>query len=143
MFKSQAHDLSFGATGENFVLPIINNFFNDTAIPFEDIYSTQDFHSCKNVYELKSRKVKHDMYSTAIIGCNKAVLKPQDKGKDLYFIFNYLDGVFYIRYDEELFKTFNKKSFCRHARSDYADRASDVWEIPREKLIKIELNKYQ
>lgn len=137
MFKTQANDLSFGITAEQQILPRLNNFFQDTAVPYEEVYSTADFHSCKNVYELKSRRIKHDTYSTAIIGCNKAVLKPADKGKDLYFVFNYTDGLYYIRYCDEVFNTFNKKSFCRHARSDYADRANDVFEIPIEKLIKI------
>jgi len=135
---SQANDLKFGAKGEREVLPLINHFFKDDAIPFEDTYSTQDFHSCFNVYELKSRKIKHDAYPTAIIGCNKAVLKPEDKGKDLFFLFNYTDGLYYIKYNEEVFNTFNRRSFCRNARSDFHDRASDVYDIPITHLLKIE-----
>jgi len=135
---SQANDLKFGAKGERDVLPLINHFFKDTAVAFEEIYSTQDFFSQKSVYELKSRKIKHDAYKTAIIGVNKAILKPADKGKTLYFLFNYIDGLYYIQYDKTIFNTFNKKSFCRFARSDYVDRASDVFEIPINLLIKIE-----
>jgi hypothetical protein len=135
---SQANDLIFGAKGERDVLPLINHFFKDDAIPFEDTYSTQDFHSCFAVYELKSRKIKHDAYPTAIIGCNKAVLKPEDKGKDLFFLFNYTDGLYYIKYNEEVFKTFNRRSFCRNARFDFHDRASDVYDIPITHLLKIE-----
>jgi hypothetical protein len=137
MFKSQASDLSFGATGEHFVLPLINQFFNDQAVAYEEMYSTQDYHSCSKVYELKSRRIKHDAYSTAIIGCNKAVLNPADKGKDLYFLFNYTDGLYFIKYEPAIFATFNKRSFCRHSRSDYTDRASDVFDIPVERLTKI------
>ena len=95
---SQANDLKFGNINEKDVLPRINRFFKDTAVAFEEMYSTQDYHSHQNIYELKSRRIKHDTYKTAIIGVNKAILKPADKGKTLYFLFLYTDGLYYIQY---------------------------------------------
>jgi hypothetical protein len=134
---SQSKDLKFGLSAEKDVMPIINRYFNDQAVPYDDVYSTQDLHSCMNVYELKSRNIRHNEYKTAIIGCNKAVLQPQDIGKNLYFLFNYTDGLYYIKYDKEVFDTFNKRMFCRNARNDCLDKSSAVYDIPIDKLTKI------
>lgn len=134
---SQQKDLNFGLSQEKEILPIINKHFKDDAVQYDEMYSTQDFHSCMNVYELKSRNVKHNTYNTAIIGCNKVKLQPKDNGKTLYLLFNYTDGLYYIKYEKELFDTFNTRPFCRHARIDYVDKESYVFDIPIDKLTKI------
>ena len=134
---TQKADLAFGAKNQTEVLPLINEFFKDNAVEYEDEFSTQDFFSEKAVYELKSRHIKHDQYPTAIIGCNKCNLSEKDYEKDLFFIFKYTDGLFYIKYDNQVFAKYKMRPFCRNARTDYHDRTSMVWDIPHQDLKRI------
>ena len=134
---TQRADLAFGAKNQTEVLPLINKFFNDEAVEYDNAFSTQDFYSDKAVYELKSRNIKHNQYPTAIIGCNKCNLGGEDIDKELYFLFKYTDGLFYIKYDNNQFANYKTRSFCRNARSDYNDKASLVWDIPYQDLKRI------
>lgn len=132
----QYEDIEYGKASELAVLPMINEHFNDTAVASSEVFSTQDFFSQKNVYELKSRKIVHNLYPTTIIGCNKAVLNEQDREKTLYFVFKYLDGLFYIKYDEEKFKHW-KSVFQRNARIGCRDLPHEVFHIPHTELTRI------
>lgn len=134
---SQKEDLAFGAKNQTEVLPLINQFFNDNAVEYDDEFSTQDFYSERAVYELKSRAIKHNQYPTAIIGCNKCNLKEDDLHKELFFVFKYTDGLFYIKYENSTFANYKMRPFCRNARSDYNDRTSLVWDIPYQDLKRI------
>ncbi len=135
--KTQQADLAFGAKNQAEVLPLINAFFKDNAVEYEDEFSTQDFYSDQAVYELKSRNVTHDHYPTAIIGCNKCNLSEKDMDKELIFLFKYLDGLFYIKYTNQVFANYKVRAFVRNARSDYKDRTSLVWDIPYQDLKRI------
>ena len=134
---TQKADLAFGAKNQNQVLPLINKFFNDEAVEYENEFSTQDYYSDRAVYELKSRHIKHNQYPTAIIGCNKCNLGGEDIDKELYFLFKYTDGLFYIKYDNNQFANYKTRYFCRNARSDCNDKASLVWDIPYQDLKRI------
>jgi hypothetical protein len=132
----QSEDIEYGRMSELAVLPLINKHFNDDAVASSEIYSTQDFFSQNAVYELKSRKIVHNLYPTALIGANKAVLKKDDREKSLYFVFSYLDGLFYIKYDEEQFRDW-KSVFQRNARIGCRDLAHEVFHIPHTALTRI------
>lgn len=132
----QFEDIEYGKTSELAVLPLINQHFNDNAVASSEMYSTQDFYSQNNVYELKSRKIVHNLYPTAIIGCNKAVLRKEDREKTLYFVFSYLDGLFYIKYDEERFRDW-KSTFQRNSRLGCRDMPHEVFHIPYTALTRI------
>lgn len=72
-----------------------------------------DKHDFKNQHfniEVKSRKNAYNTYPTTLLTCNKIVEEPN---KRLYFIFNFTDGIYYIRYKKELFETFEKRMFSR------------------------------
>lgn len=133
---SQSEDIEYGKMSEIAVLPMINKHFNDNAVASSEMYSTQDFFSQNAVYELKSRKIVHNMYPTALIGCNKAVLKREDKDKTLYFVFSYLDGLFYIKYNEEQFKDW-KSVFQRNTRRGCVDLPHECFHIPHTALTRI------
>jgi len=132
----QHEDLEYGKASELAVLPMINKHFNDNAVASSEVYSTQDFFSQNAVYELKSRKIVHNLYPTALIGCNKAILKQEDREKSLYFVFSYLDGLFYIKYDEQRFSEW-KSVFQRNARLGCRDLPHEVFHIPYNALTRI------
>jgi len=69
-----------------------------------------DFINNKYNIEVKSRKCDYNNYSTTLLTCNKIVEEPNKK---LYFVFNFTDGIYYIRYKKELFDKFDKKLFSR------------------------------
>ena len=132
---SQQQDLIFGLDQEKIVLPILEKYFNDKIQHTKDKYSKFDFQGEKFKYELKSRKIKHNQYKTALLGYNK---KPDDT-QEQYFIFNYIDGIYYIKYEDTLFNSFDVKDFQRNKRIDYNDTLKPHYFIPYEKLTKIEV----
>lgn len=96
-------DLEYGLEREKLVLEKIKKFFNDDTISkTTDRFCKYDFISSTCKYELKSRKNKYRAYPTTIIPTHKAI--ENDK---LIFLFNFVDGLYYIEYDRETFDRFN------------------------------------
>ena len=127
-------DYQFGKTLEERVLTKICRFFNEEIHPTTN-FCQWDF-ECENaIYELKSRNVSSTTYEDVMIGYNK--IQPFNNKKPQYFLFNYTDGLFFIKYDEELFMDFELKIFKREGRTDYNDKTQVVCHIPRKYLIKI------
>jgi hypothetical protein len=124
-------DYSFGVSEEDKILQKINDYFKDNIVKSKSSKSIYDYKGGANYYEVKSRKNTYDAYPTTLIGANKVFTNNQ------VFIFNFTDGIYYIKYDEDLFKTFDKKLFKRNTRSDYIDKESYYYFIPCNKLIKI------
>jgi hypothetical protein len=93
----------------------------------------------KTIYvELKSRRIRHDEYSTALIGLNKieACINPD---VDYYFVYNYLDGIYYIKYDKTEFSAFEvDTSYQRSDRGDCLNKPSAVMYVPVKKLKRFE-----
>ncbi|AIW01865.1 MAG: hypothetical protein YSLV5_ORF07 [Yellowstone Lake virophage 5] len=109
-------------------------------------YDTMDFASDnEDVYmELKSRRIRHNQYPTAIIGGNKIdfcqtfhnVTAPNPP--KCIFAFCYTDGLYAIEYKPELFAQFERRGdYWRGTRAGIANRAQDVVFIPVEHLVKI------
>jgi hypothetical protein len=106
-------DLEFGLKRENNVLEKIRIFFNDTTITkTTDKYCKYDFVSSLCKYELKSRKNRYKTYPTTILPTHKII-----DGKQI-FLFNFLDGLYYIEYDREIFDRFDtfEMTDCRAGR---------------------------
>jgi len=68
--------------------------------------------------DLKTRRIRHNDYPTALIGANKVEYADQNTNSDYWFIYKYLDGVYSIKYEKKLFDTFEKRLFERSSRSD-------------------------
>ena len=119
-----------GKQSENRVLPIIKQFFNDESIKqTEDRMCKYDFISenLSTKYELKTRNNKLKAYNTTMIG--------QDKMCDnLVLLFQFTDGLYYIKYDKELIETFSRCLFKRDNRIDYNDVEKQYVYIPIEHL---------
>ena len=86
--------------------------------------------------ELKSRRINHNEHSTALIGKNKVDFCT-DPNRTYYFVYNYLDGIYYIKYDKAVFDAFYvQQEYMRSQRSGCRNAPSDVVHIPISALTK-------
>ena len=84
--------------------------------------------------ELKTRRIRHDAYHTALIGANKIAFC-SDPLKTYFFVFCYLDGIYYIKYDAAVFATFERSdNYYRGARPDCSNSVQSVVYIPINRL---------
>jgi hypothetical protein len=92
----------------------------------------------KTIYaELKTRFMNHDKYTTTLITASKVDLCDKDTSKVYYFVFAFDDGVYYLKYDKEVFSKFECKEFCRIRRADYNDTPKLHYFIPYTSLTKL------
>jgi hypothetical protein len=130
--KSYSTDYNKGCNDEIIVLPIITKFFNRDIKKTENRYSKFDFEDNEFKYEMKSRNNKYNTFPTTLIPADKLVCK------NIIFLFKFFDGLYYIEYDEDTFKNFEKSQYCRNKRYGYNDKPKDYIFIPIECLKKIE-----
>ena len=83
----------------------------------------------KTVFELKGRFNSKLKYSTTMINIDKV-----NNNNKTIFLFNFIDELCYIEYNEELFNKFEKKNFCRGRAGD-TDKL--MFYIPITELITI------
>lgn len=86
-------------------------------------------------FELKGRSNKYNKYPTTMIGYNKIKECIKNKNNSYYFVFQFIDGLYYCKYTEELL------SKCEIKRGGRCDRGRPEFKqyvfIPIELLIKI------
>jgi hypothetical protein len=136
---SQAADLSYGVSREVSLHNQIEELVGDS-IERKGGMSVFDYtNKAKTVYvELKSRRIKHDDYATALIGLNK-VEACTNPDVDYYFVYSYLDGIYYIKYDKTEFATFEvDTTYQRSDREDCPNKPSAVVYVPVKKLKRFE-----
>lgn len=126
-FKS---DYEYGTKQQAYLLDTFQNFFKDNLISTLSKFDKYDYEGDTTSYELKSRKVNHNTYPTTCIAQDK--VNPTHNKKQIY-LFNFLDGNYYIEYDKELFDSFEVKNFRRY-RSGFNDKEKPYVYIPIEKL---------
>ena len=98
MFKKY---YTFGLKKEVELLPTIRKFFNDETIIKLDDYNIFDFKGDNKYIELKSRNCNYNKYPTTMIGYNK-IKKALELNEDIYFIFNFTDGIYYFKFDKNI-----------------------------------------
>ncbi len=130
MSKTYEKDYEFGKECEKKIFPIIKDFFDDEIKESTYRYCTYDFKGTKNNYELKSRNNKHNTFNDTMISKYKI---DNLKGNTI-FLFNFIDGLFYIKYDKDEFKNFKLENFVRNRRVDYNDIKQLYYFIPIDKL---------
>jgi hypothetical protein len=92
----------------------------------------------KTIYiEMKTRRVNHDQYPTALIGKNKVDFC-QKSSATCYFVYVYMDGMFYIKYDKALFDTFECRDYERGYRTGGIQPRQLFYFIPHTKLQSLE-----
>jgi hypothetical protein len=124
----------FGKTQEERVLIKVCRFFDEEIHPTTE-FCRWDFESDTAIYEMKSRNISSNTYEDVMINYSK--IQPFNNKKPQYFLFNFTDGLFYIKYDEALFMDFELKVFKREGRTDYYDKPQVVCHIPIKNLTKI------
>jgi hypothetical protein len=130
-------DYKFGTSKEFELLPIIKTYFNDdNIVQSTNKYSSYDFKSLSKRFELKSRNNEKDKYSTTMIGLNKITKCDKFEG-DYYFLFCFTDGLFYIKYDKDIFEHFEVKTGGRYDRGR-VEQNQYIY-IPVDYLTKINL----
>jgi hypothetical protein len=127
------NDYKFGKSMEKKLIEKIDQYFNDSVKEEENEFSKHDFKGQTYTYELKSRNCKYNTFPTTLIPFDKVIPNKPNQ----IFLFNFEDGLYYIEYNEELFKTFSLKTFVRKQRVDYYDKPKLYYYIPIEKLKQI------
>lgn len=107
--SKKTQDIKFGLEKENENYEIIKNYFNCGDLIKSSKYGIIDFYNDSHYIELKSRRINYTDYNTSIIGKNKIDYFKKLK-KECYIIINYLDGLYYIKYDSDIFNNFDIKN---------------------------------
>jgi len=124
--------LEYGLSNENKILLIIKNVFSKNIEKSKYKYSKYDYFDkqSKYIFELKTRRITHNQYPTALLNLCKI------NYKNLIIIYEYTDGLFYIKYDEELFNTFGSNLQRIHGYT----QTQDVINIPYQYLTKFTID---
>jgi len=95
-------DYTFGKRSESLNLPIFQNYFNCLSLK-ESPKKTSifDFESENIFIELKTRRCLSSTYKDTMIGMNKIEFAEKNSDKDFYFCFQFLDGLFYWKFNVE------------------------------------------
>jgi len=126
-------DYSFGKDKETEILKILKIKFNENITTSINQFERYDFKDDKYYYELKSRNNKYSDYPTTLIEKGKVI------NENIIFLFNFTDGLYYIKYKKSKFDKFECKEFVRHKRIDFNDKPKLYYFIPINKLKKIDI----
>lgn len=140
---SFASDLAFGTANEVPVQKKVEKFL-ETPLIRRGGMSTFDYDNNdeeKMIFcEVKSRRIRHNAYPTAIIGANKVEVAQRNPKNTYWFFFDYLDGLYGIKYDEEKFSQYERSEYSRGDRPDYHNRPQDCFFIPSGDLVRVMFN---
>ena len=90
----------FGSNGEKHALNLIKTVFGGNVMQTQYIYTKFDFYNESYLFEVKTRNICSSKFKTALINTGKII------DRNIIFMFQYLDKILYIRYDKEIFDTF-------------------------------------
>ena len=135
--RSLSNDLTFGLANENNVIQKLNTYFpNETITSTKELglgaYCSYDAESENTMYEIKSRRCKYSTYPTTIVPIHKV----KDIKKRLVFVFQFIDGYYYIVYNKELFDTFETK-IIKLNRAGINDKPTYHYYIPISHLVEM------
>jgi hypothetical protein len=128
-------DYEFGRKAEQDILETLRTYFNDTTIsPSTDKYDRYDYTSEGGAkYELKTRRLTRNRFTTTMLPLGKLI---KENPTNNIFLFKYTDGLFYIKYDAEIFSNFTIAPYCRQDRAGF-DAEQDYIYIPVHLLTQI------
>lgn len=122
----------FGIKSENDNIKLISSFFNQE-FKKTSLYHPIDFISDTHYLEIKSRTVEYNKYPTTLLPLSK-INYIKRYPKPAIFVFIFTDNIYYINYDEELFKSFETKEYVRAPRTGIKDKPTQYIYIPINKL---------
>lgn len=128
-----------GDLGEDKVLPLVEKYFNVKIRKTSNYHEFDFVDNLGTYYEVKSRNNNYATYDTTMVGYNKIVYANNYLvGKPVYFIFNFLDGVYYYEYEQS---KLNELEIRIGGRSDRGkEEYKKYCYIPIKKLIKIDID---
>ena len=85
-------DMEFGFKEEIRIKSILEEYFGELKVL--DKYNSFDYENEEYLIELKSRRIPHNKYDTAMVNYSK-ILRTSNINKKRVIIFNYSDGLFY------------------------------------------------
>lgn len=91
-------DLEFGHKEEIRIKKILEEYFGELKIL--DKYNPFDFENDDYLIELKSRRINHDKYDTAMVNYSK-LLRTANSNKIRMIVFNYEDGIYCWQVDSD------------------------------------------
>jgi hypothetical protein len=134
--KVRNKDKLFGSMKEKAIKKIIDDTFNCQVAKLSPFHAFDYLDSVTNTYyEFKGRRNNFTKYPETMIGYNKIQFIHKNPNNIYYLIFGYNDGNYYIKYDEELFKTFRVDIGGRNDRSK--DEYKNYLYIPINHLTKM------
>ena len=129
LFTTEQRYEAVGAIGERAAFQLIKNVFGGTVLKTKFRYTKFDFYDETYLFEYKNRQIFSFQFPTVIINKCKIGID-----RNMIFIFQYIDKVFYIRYEKEVFDSFDieyQKQLNGILTTD------DVVHIPRKFLTEI------
>lgn len=130
-------DIAFGTKSEQSNQSKLESFFK-RKLTRRGGYSLFDYDDGATFFvELKTRRIPHDRYKTAIIGANKVEAAAANPERNYWFCYAYEDGIYGIEYSKDLFATFERSEYSRGEREDYHNRPQECVFIPSHLLKKI------
>lgn len=139
---------SFGTRSEREILPTIREYFGKDIKKSADKMAKHDFYDTNGgLYELRTRKFSCNKYPTTVVACDKyyCMTEENSKGRDLYFLFRFTDGLYYIKFTLQGFEEYKiDNNYCRNTPRQYGkgvkyDRPRPHVFIPIEHLTKINI----
>tara|TARA_R110002020_G_scaffold301679_2_gene517099 strand:- start:108 stop:533 length:426 start_codon:yes stop_codon:yes gene_type:complete len=91
-------DMEFGFKEEIRIKSILEEYFGELNIL--DKYNPFDYENEKYLIELKSRRIPHNKYDTAMVNYSK-LLRTSNSEKERIIIFNYSDGLFFWKVNSD------------------------------------------
>ncbi len=115
MNKTFAGDYKFGTESEATVIDKLHTI-DPTLVKTEDKYAPFDYEGNTCFVELKTRRNKKDTYPTTMVSNSKVECAKKNPNRDYYFAFQFEDGLYYIKYDEQTFSKYEVKQGGRFDR---------------------------
>lgn len=128
-------DIKFGILNEIKSEKYIKEYFKQESLTKLSNYHQFDFEGNDAFFEIKSRRNLSKKYPTTMIGYNKIELAMKTNDKDVYFIFEFIDGSYYYKFNKDDEHIIKKGGRSDRGRFEYKLYCY----ISVEKLIKIEL----
>jgi len=112
-------DLQFGLSEEDRIKPILERYFGELNKLTK--YEPYDFENDKYLIEIKSRRIPHNKYNSLMVNYSK-IEKIDSDTKQIVFIFNCDDGIFYWYYNPTQF-TIGRGGRCDRGCNEYYQMA--------------------
>jgi len=140
MAATFATDYALGTANEIPVMKRIEKFLGEPLVRRSGmaLFDYDNNNETKMIFsEVKTRRIRHDAYPTAIIGANKVDEAQRNPNNTYWFFFDYVDGLYGIKYDEEKFSHYMRCDYSRGDRSDFHNRPQECVFIPSRDLVRV------